>query len=643
MEPATIQRKLTTIVLADIAGYSRLMSRDEEDTHARCASLSRELVEPAIAAHGGLLVKKTGDGFLAEFPSVVEAIRCAMEIQDGAAQRNVGVAAADRLAFRIGINTGDVIVEPDDIYGDGVNVAARLESLAEPGGIVISRAVRDHLGNKIPVSFEDLGAQSVKNIALPVRAFRVRPQGADSVFRSGMVGTRKFRLLAALGVIPFAVAVGSGSWWLTRAGWMPNGATARPPAAISPSEPARRLSLVVLPFANLGGDPIYDYLPDGITEGLTTDLSRAVPGSFIVARGTAFTYKGKPLDPSRIGRDLNVRYVISGSVIADATRVRVNAQLVDAETNVEVWAERFDKNRSALFEIQDQIVARLSRAAGLQVIDVEARRSERSASPTAIDFVMRGQAMINRPASRETIISARDLFQRALEYVSNNPDALAGVAMTYVFEVLNGYYAGGRDERLRNAEALIQRALTADPGHLTALKVHAAWLRAKGLFEEAIAASKAVIAQNPGEPWAYKEVGFSELYLGRLQDSLQWFEKADQIGPRDPTRWIWLGAMGRVHFFLDEPESAAHFLRLSVDANPQDPRAHALLAAVYALWGRSDDARAELENCLRLQPIMTVHQLFADWSVPLEATSTGYRRQHDRLRDGLRIAGMPER
>src|SRR4051812_15997873 len=181
------------------------------------------------------------------------------------------------------------------------------------------------------------------------------------------------------------------------------------------------------------------------------DLSRAVPGSFIVARGTAFTYKGKPLDPSRIGRDLNVRYVISGSVIADATRVRVNAQLVEAETNVEVWAERFDKNRSALFEIQDHIVARLSRAAGLQVIDVEARRSERSRSPTAIDFAMRGQAMVNRPASRETMIAARDLFQRALEYDPNNPDALSGVATTYLFEILNSYYADGRDERLQNA------------------------------------------------------------------------------------------------------------------------------------------------------------------------------------------------
>src|SRR4051812_14621534 len=205
MEPATMQRKLTTIVLADIAGYSRLMSRDEEDTHARCASLSRELVEPAIAAHGGLLVKKTGDGFLAEFPSVVEASRCAMEFQDGAAQRNVGIAPADRLAFRIGINTGDVIVEPDDIYGDGVNVAARLESLAEPGGVVISRAVRDHLGNKLLVSFEDLGAQSVKNITLPVWAFRMRRKDADAASRSG-IGTRKLRLLAALGVIPFAAA-----------------------------------------------------------------------------------------------------------------------------------------------------------------------------------------------------------------------------------------------------------------------------------------------------------------------------------------------------------------------------------------------------------------------------------------------------
>jgi adenylate cyclase len=251
--------------------------------------------------------------------------------------------------------------------------------------------------------------------------------------------------------------------------------------------------------------------------------------------------------------------------------------------------------------------------------------------------------MVNRPASRETMIAARDLFQRALEYDPNNPDALAGVATTYLFEILNSYYADGRSGRLQNAEALIQRALAADPGHLTALKVHGAWLRAKGLFEEAIAASKAVIAQNPGDPWAYKEVGLSELYLGRLKEALQWFEKADQIGPRDPSRWIWLGAMGRVHFFLHEPESAARFLRLSADANPHDPRAHALLAAVYALSGRSDEARAELENSLRLQPIMTVHQLSEDWSVPLEATSAVYRRQHDRLRDGLRIAGMPER
>jgi tetratricopeptide (TPR) repeat protein len=255
---------------------------------------------------------------------------------------------------------------------------------------------------------------------------------------------------------------------------------------------------------------------------------------------------------------------------------------------------------------------------------------------------MRGQAIANRPASPDTMTAARTLFERALQYDPENVDALAGIASTYVFEVLNSYYATGREERLHDAEALIVRALALDPHHITALKTQAALWRAEGRFEEAIAASEMVIAQNPGEPWAYKEVGLSELYLGRLREAMSWFEKADRIGPRDPSRWIWLGAMGRVQFFLGDDKAAIRLMRLSAEANPHDGRAYALLAAIYALSGQGDDARSALADCLRLQPGMTIRRLFDSWSVPLEDTSPIYRRQHERLRDGLRLAGMAE-
>jgi len=644
MAATALQRKLTTILMADVAGYSRLMGRDEEGTHGRLAALSRELLDPTIDAHGGCLIKRTGDGLLAEFASVVEATRCAIEIQQGAAARNAGLPPDRHIAFRIGLNLGDVIVDAGDIYGDGVIVASRLEGLAEPGGIVVSRAVWDQVRDKLKVGFADMGDQSVKNIARPVRAFRV--QSASGAQGDRNIGRR--RAVVGVALLGAAVAIAGGWWWLKHPGALPMWTAASlkvwPVSYVAPADPAHRLSIVVLPFANLGGDPQQDYLADGITESLTTDLSRALPGSFVVARSTAFTFKDRPVDASQVGRDLGVRYLLEGSVIADGERVRVNAQLIDAETSNELWAERFDTKRKDVLKVEDRIVGRLSRAVGLQVIDLEARRSEREqhSNPTAVDFVMRGQAMANRPASRETMIAARALFQQSLEHDPDNIDALAGVATTYVFEVLNSYYETGREERLRNAAALIRRALEIDPRHIVALKTHAGLLRAEGKFEEAIAASRLVIAQNPGEPWAYKEVGLSALYLGRLQEALDWFEKADQLGPLDPSRWIWLGAMGRTQFFLDHDAEAIRLLRLSADANPKDSRAYALLAAIYALSGRNDEAKAALANCLRLRPDMTIKRLFDGWSVPLQATSPVYLRQHERIRDGLRIAGMPE-
>jgi len=647
---AALKRRLTTILIADLAGYSRLMGGDEEGTHRRVRALFDEVLEPAIERHGGALIKKTGDGVLAEFVSVVEAVRCAIAVQRGVAEQNAGLSPDQNLAFRIGINLGDVIAEADDIYGDGVNIAARLETLAEPGGIAVSRSVRDHVRDRMKLEFEDLGEQVVKNIARPVRAFRIRTEsGAGQSDRTKVRRRGIYRgLLTGSSALGAALFIGLGIWWLVYPASLPAVDTAlfRGPAAFQAAgnQIASRLSIVVLPFANLSGDPQQDYFADGISQSLITDLSRALPGSFVVARGTAFTYKGREVDAAQVGRDLNVRYLLEGSVITDGDRLRVNARLIEAETSTELWAERFDSQRKDVLEIQNQIVARLSRSIGLELVDIEARRSERErpGNPSAIDLIMRAQAVANRPASPDTMIAARALFQRALEHDRENVDALAGMAGTYVFEVLNSYYSNGREQRLHDAKALIDRALAIEPHHIVALKIHSAIFRAEGHFEDAIAASEMVIAQNPGEPWSYKEIGLSHLYLGRFEEALHWFKKADQIGPRDPSRWIWLGAMGRVHFFLGRNDEAIRLLRLSANANPRDARAYALLAAIYAVSGQNEDAASALDSCLRLRPDMTINRFFADWSVALQATSPTYQRQHERFREGLRIAGMAE-
>lgn len=291
-------------------------------------------------------------------------------------------------------------------------------------------------------------------------------------------------------------------------------------------------------------------------------------------------------------------------------------QLIEAETNIELWAERFDSTRQGLLDMQDQIVGRLSRTVGLELVDIEARRSERErpVNPTALNLVMRGQAVANRPATPQTMIAARTFFQGALEHDPENVDALGGLAATYVFEVLNSYYDTGREQRLQEAKALIRRALEIEPRHIVALKIRAAVLRAEGNFEEAIGASQAVIAQNPGEPWSYKEVGLSQLYLGRFEEAVIWFEKANQIGPRDPGRWIWLGALGRVQFFLGRDARR----RYDCSGCPPAPTRTTLARTLCShpsmhLSGRNDEPGAALAACLSLRPDMTITRLSRDW------------------------------
>jgi len=412
-------RRLAAILAADVAGYSRLMGTDEEGTHERLKAHLGELVNPKIAEDRGRIVKNTGDGLLAEFASVVDAVRCAVEVQRGMADREPGVPEDRRIRFRIGINLGDVIVEEHDIFGDGVNVAARLEALAEPGGICVSRIVRDQVRDRLDYAFEDMGAQSVKNITRPVRVFALRLDGAAGVPE----------------------------------------ANASPAISTSPPVAAPRLSIVVLPFTNLSNDPEQQYFADGITEDLTIDLSR-LWDMFVISCTTAFTYRNKSLDTKQIGRELGVRYLLEGSVRRSGHKVRINAQLIDAEIDAHLWAEQFDGDMGDLFALQNEITGRIAVALNIELINREAARPIEN--PDAFDYVLRGRAASAKPMTRANYAEVVDLFERALALDPRSVEAESRLAIALTARVLDQMTASTAADIAR-AETLIRRVTATAP------------------------------------------------------------------------------------------------------------------------------------------------------------------------------------
>ena len=468
-------RRLAAILAADVAGYSRLMGTDEEGTHERLKAHLGELVNPKIAEDRGRIVKNTGDGLLAEFASVVDAVRCAVEVQRGMADREPGVPEDRRIRFRIGINLGDVIVEEHDIFGDGVNVAARLEALAEPGGICVSRIVRDQVRDRLDYAFEDMGAQSVKNITRPVRVFALRLDGAAGVPE----------------------------------------ANASPAISTSPPVAAPRLSIVVLPFTNLSNDPEQQYFADGITEDVTTDLSR-ISGSFVIARNTAFTYKDKAIDAKQIGRELGVRYVLEGSVRRSGDQVRVNAQLVDAETGAHLWAERFNRKASDLLEIQDDITRCIAFELTAELVEAESKRliRERPNNLDAVDLAMQARALLNKPPSREQNAQIRQLYEKALAIDPQNVDALIGLAASYLTGI-HDLHASEDHEWNRRATDAVNSALAIEPRNARAFLAKSRVLAYsnerdyRGELDEATAAAETAVTLDPNLAGAYG-------WLGRL-------------------------------------------------------------------------------------------------------------------------------
>ena len=591
--PVRVERRLAAILAADVAGYSRLMHHDEEATHARLTSLLTEAVHPAIAEHGGRIVKNTGDGFLAEFPSAVEAVRAAMLFQTRIRELTIGDAEDRRLCFRVGINIGDVIVEPHDIFGDGVNIAARLESIAEPGGICISSSAYDQVRGKVGVEFADLGEQNLKNIDRPVRAYAVVQEGSSK--------------------LP-ARAEG-----------------ARPNALLLP-----RLSIVVLPFANLSADPEQDYFVDGVTESLTTDLSR-IRGSFVIGRHTAFTYKGEARDLKKIGRELNVRYVLEGSVQRRDSRLRVNVQLIDAETGTHLWADRFDKPVSDLFDMQDEIVSLIANALNAQLIEAEAQRAQHAVHPDATDLAFQGFSWSYKGPTVEYVAQARVFFERALEIDPRSFRALVGMARVHL-AMGAAMLADDRAAQFSAAEANAIKALSLAPdypwAHLALGGVQIFTNRAaRGIaeFEQVLR-----LDRNSADAHAY--TGLAKVFLGRAAETEAHVVEAFRLSPRDIAAYQWMHIVGTAKLQLGADAEAVAWLQRSIDANRNFPLTHFVLAAALGLLGAMDEARATAKAGLALHPDFTIRRLRAI----VYSDNATYLAGRERLCMGMRMAGVPE-
>jgi TolB-like protein len=588
--PVSEVRKIAAILVADVVGYSRLAGADEDRTLSRLRALRSDLIDPAVAGHHGRVVKRTGDGLIAEFRSVVEAVRSAIAMQNGLLEHNVGVPDDRRIDFRIGIHLGDVVEEADgDLMGDGVNIAARLEGIAKPGAICLSEDAYRQVRGRLDLAVIDLGAIQLKNIAEPIRVYSLQ-----------------------VGEPPQA-------------------------PALAPEKSAPpRLSMVVLPFANIGGGVEQDHFVDGVTESLTTDLSR-IRGSFVIGRNTAFTYKGKPVDLKQIGRELNVRYVLEGSVQRGGNRVRVNVQLIDAEFGHHLWAERFDKPLADLFDMQDEIVARLASALNTELIAAEVRRAEQAPTPDSMDLYFQGLAWFYRGLTPDNIAQARSFFDRALDADPDNVDALVGSARVDQVEGVF-LFVTDRAAAFAAAEAKLTKALSAAPdharGHSQLGFVYIYTERAA----EGIAKCEHALALDRNLAHAHAYVGIGKIFIGRAEETESHIAKALRLSPRDTLAYVWMAAAGTAKRHLGIWEEAVAWFQRAIEGNRNFPESHFELAATLAQLGRLDRARSR--SGLALEPNFSVSPARAFFTP--ESSDPKYLARTERILEGLREAGLPE-
>jgi TolB-like protein/class 3 adenylate cyclase len=569
-------RRLAAILAADVAGYSRLIGADEGGTLERLKALRRELIDPKIAEHHGRLVKTTGDGLLVEFGSAVDALRCAVDVQREMTGCNAGLTPDNRIELRIGINVGDIVVEDGDIFGDGVNVAARLEGLAEPGGICVAARVQEDAAGKLDLAFEDIGEQQLKNIARPVRVFRVVTS-------------------ARLAMTP---------------------PSSDPPLPDKPS-------IAVLPFANMSGDPEQEYFADGMVEEIITALSR-IRWLFVIARNSSFTYKGRAVDVKEVGRELGVRYVLEGSVRKAGQRVRITGQLIDAITGTHLWADRFDGSLEDVFELQDKVAISVAGVIEPALQAAEMRRS--AARPTidltAYDLYLRALAAYF-PITKEGLVEALGLLERAIAIDPRYGPALSLAAMCHRRLVIDGWAGGNRCKAIDLARQALQVAQN-DPGILANGAFVLAYFGEDlgvmiGLVDRAL-------ALNPSFARGWYVRGVLRLWAGQPDLAIEHVETSLRLSPRERTGTP-LTEIGAAYFFKRQFDEAAEKLLLSIQDNPGSPLAYRVLASCYAHMGRLDEARAIVARLRAITPQIVPREL--PWRNP---------EDRELLLSGLRLA-----
>ena len=583
------QRRLAAILAVDVVGYSRLIGTDEEGTLAALKAHRRELTDPKIEQHHGRIVKTTGDGALIEFASVVDAVRYAVDVQRGTAERNVGVSPDKRIVFRIGINVGDIVIDGDDILGDGVNIAARLEGLAEPGGVLVSRAVHDQVRDRLELVFEDVGERELKNIARPVRVYRVQVP-AESI--------------AAL---------------------------ARGKALPLPDKP----SIAVLPFTNMSGDPEQEYFADGVVEEIITALSR-FRGLFVIARNSTFTYKGRAVDVKQVGRELGVRYVLEGSVRRAANKVRITGQLIDARTAAHLWADRFDGGLEEIFNLQDQVTASVVAAIAPKVEQVEIERAKHkpTASLDAYDYFLRGMAAVHQ-WTWEANTEALSNFYRAIELDPSFASAYGMAARCYAQRKVIGWVTDRANDVAESAR-LARRA--AELGRDDAIALCTAGFALADVaadFEAGDALIERALRLNPNFAWAWLFSAWVKIWLGEPEAAIERAARAMRLSPHDPHMFIMQTATAMAHFFAGRYAAALSWAQTTLREKPDAFLAACTVAASQALAGQISEAGKAMARLRELEPALRISNLSDRYTIP---------RPEDFAKwvDGLRKAGLPE-
>jgi adenylate cyclase len=591
-----VERRLAAILAADIVGYSRLMGADEVGTLRALKSVRKDRLDPAIAAHGGRIVKTTGDGLLVDFPSVVDAVACAVSIQRSMIACNKDVPEEKRLVFRVGINIGDVIIDGDDIFGDGVNIAARLESICQPGGLCLSDTACDQIRGKLPLSFADQGEQRVKNIERPIRVFALSPQAIAEApeLSSGRAAPAKTRR-RALPVAVLAAALilaGAAVWWAMRAG--PSSQTATGPAGMD-----ARPTVAVLPLVSLAADKKEDYFADGLTEDVISALGR-FSDITVRSRNAVFAYKGKTPNPADVGRSLDVRYIVEGSIRRSPERVRISINLAAAADGTQLWSENYDVAPKEIFSVQDDITRRIAGTLVSRLTNLELAKAATKppSSLEAYDLVLRGRALYER-VDRSANSQARTLFRRAIELDPSYASAYVGLGRVELNGVLQGWTADPA-AAVQRAQSLGQKAISLDASSAGAHELLGSTYVRYGDYDRALDEMRRAITLNGSDPDAYAGFAGASVWSGDIDGAIKNFEIAVKLGLNPNVNNSFL--LGLAYMLAGRNADAIRVLERSVDTNKTDIYSRAILAAAYAEAGRKDDAARQSQEVRKIDP-----------------------------------------